>query len=212
MTLPKFSELNSDYSPAEARKGLDAVVKDLDHPVDDPKLQGLGGGDTGPRYKALMADIKKRAEHTGLHGLKHNLKLHTGDVAEEVLLFLVDQAVLLSEFSGPIHAQMRSLAGGDPGSPERDSMLLKTENGAALRTVNSSGDASKKAVEKLLSDTPPEPPKGQPSSHDLLFYSSLTYQYLDKALWHIFRARKARGILDAFMKGEGKEIKHCADA
>jgi hypothetical protein len=225
MTLPKFTELHSKYSATEVRAPLKAVIEELNHEVPGTKLPGLGkdvpnpdpklaikAGDTGPRYKAMIADIKKRADHTGLHGLKHGLKLHSGDVAEEVLLFVVDQAILISELSGGIHLKLRSLAGGDPGSPEHDGLLLKGENGVARRAVGSAGDASKKAVDKILSDSPPEAPKGQPSAHDLLYYSSLTYQNLDKALWHTFRARKARRILAAYLKTEGKTLKHCADA
>src|SRR4051812_32466716 len=118
MDLPKFTELNTDYNPAQVRERLKAVVAELSKGVPDKmSMVGLGNGDLSARYKALVEDVKKRADHQGIHGFKHDLKLHGGGVAEEVLLFLVEQAALLAQFDGGVKDKLANLMGGDAANP-----------------------------------------------------------------------------------------------
>src|SRR2546421_700251 len=77
------------------------------------------------------------------------------------------------------------MAGDDAANPGNE--LLKKENEAAGAAVEKAGDLAKEMVEKLLSEDAPPPPPGQPSAHDLLFYSATAYENLDKALWHTMR-------------------------
>lgn len=214
MDLPKFSELNTDYNPAQAKERLQAVVAELSKGVPDKmSMVGLGTGDLSARWKALVEDVQKRADHKGIHGFKHDLKLHGGGFAEEVVLFVIEQAVLLAQLDAGVKDKLDYLAGGDAANP--GNLVQQGENAASKGATGLSGDAARAGVEKLiLSPSGPKPPEGQPSAHDLLYYSTLTYQYLDKALWHTLRARKARRILDAYKKKNGGKVpmRHCSDA
>ena len=66
----------------------------------------MGEGDVNKRYAALLSDIKKkRADHTGIHGLKHDLALYGKDVAEEVVLFVIEQALVIAQTDAGFKSQ-----------------------------------------------------------------------------------------------------------
>ena len=212
MALPTFKQLTADYSAKDANSRLSEVAKDLNAELPSGTTMVGMNGDTSARYKAMITDIKKRADHTGLHGFRHDMKLHGGDFAEEVLLFAVEQAVLLAELNTGVHDRLHALAGGDPADPGSENMLLQAENHAALSAVSASGKAARAMVEKMLSKDPPAPPAGQPSAIDLHFYSATTYNNLDKALWHTARARKAQRLIEAHKATRKGALKNCTDA
>ena len=112
--LPDFKHLNSDYDAKGVRDALKPLIEELGKGIPEKmSMVGLGSGDLSKRWKTLIDDVMKRADHAGIHGFKHDLKLHGGDFAEEILLFIVEQAVVLAQLNPDIKDKLEKMAGDE---------------------------------------------------------------------------------------------------